>query len=598
MTCAPHRQERNRVSSYSAEALIGKSPSNSEQRIGISIQSSRVPDQLEMRNYLEVSRNKGLAIHNMQGRMTIDHTVGSEVQRLPECQTFKPGGTNQQPGGNFDVQSSRNSDIGNAMPSLRGMQTQAFRIAQNAGTSIDRQKRLSYPPVQGISTGNPLPPSRDNDNTCHQSFMQSLLAPHLGDQSGGSQRSISEHQRNPQCGAPPIIEYNCPPARENVHIRRDGEGQNRESCDMSLGTINNRSNSLNIPFSSSSSSGDIQGRNTSPSVSMQKTNPMRMTESHGGKGPMNAPVSSNVHGVVRPALPHPPVSRGNAEQVPPSVRQPNSVAQRSRHPLQDNGGSKIRQPERNRSGNQRHGNTFDPSLPHLPLSASSSMILGRQQPALEKRGGLVRFMPDGPQVSNDSAAPDQHSLSQNFGFPFIPEGGMNPPINANASFIPPVTQPSATRTPALIPVDPQNTLPSFYPPYSPAHPPLSNDISIPYFPNQMFPNPGTEKPNSGGLNNRFGSILSPPRPVGFAQPSFPLLTDMAPMHMANSSHLSNFNLTSLFPEIATALPPDGSAISPLLSIANTSASDSSKQPSNRPAHNISHILGHDCSSAV
>lgn len=175
---------------------------------------------------------------------------------------------------------------------------------------------------------------------------------------------------------------------------------------------------------------------------------------------------------------------------------------------------------------------------------------------------------------------------------------MNPPINANTSFIPPVTQPSATRTPALIPVDPQNTLPSFYPPYSPAHPTLSNDISIPYFPNQMFPNPSTEKPSSGGLNNRFGSILSPPRPVGFAQPSFPLLPDMPPMHMTNTSHLSNFNLTSLFPEIATALPPDGSAMSPLLSIANTSASDSSKQPSNRPAHNISHILGHDCSSAV
>ncbi|XP_054859063.1 basic helix-loop-helix domain-containing protein USF3 [Eublepharis macularius] len=599
MTCAPHRQERNRVSSYSAEALIGKSPSNSEQRIGLPIQSSRVPDQLEMRNYLDVSRNKGLAIHNMQGRMSIDHTVGSDVHRLSECQTFKPGGTNQQSSGNFDVQSSRNSDTGNSMPSLRGMQTQAFRIAQNAGTSIDRQKRLSYQPVQGISTGNPIPSSRDNDSTCHQGFMQSLLTPHLGDQSSGSQRSISEHHRNPQCGASSIIEYNCPPARDNIHIRRDGEGQNRESCDMSLGTINNRSNSLNIPFSSSSSSGDIQGRNSSPSVSIQKTNPMRMTESHGSKGHMNTPVSSNVHGVVRPALPHPPVSRGNAEQVPPSVRQPNSsVTQRSRHPLQDNGGSKVRQPERNRTGNQRLGNSFDPSLPHLPLSASGGMILGRQQPTLEKRGGIVRFMPDGPQVSNDSAAPDQHTLSQNFGFPFIPEGGMNPPINANASFIPPVTQPSATRTPALIPVDPQNTLPSFYPPYSPAHPTLPNDISIPYFSNQMFPNPGTEKPNGRGLNNHFGSILSPPRPVGFAQPSFPLLTDMPPMHMANSSHLSNFNLTSLFPEIATALPPDGSAISPLLSIANTSASDSSKQPSNRPAHNISHILGHDCSSAV
>ncbi|XP_061221352.1 basic helix-loop-helix domain-containing protein USF3 isoform X2 [Neopsephotus bourkii] len=598
MTCTPHRQERNRVSSYSAEALIGKTPSNSEQRIGISLQGPRVPDQLEMRSYLDVSRNKGLVIHNMQGRLPVDHTVGSDVQRLSDCQTFKPAGPNQQPTGNFDVQASRNSEIGNSVSSLRGMQSQAFRISQNTGPSIERQKRLPYQPVQGIPAGNTLP-SRENENTCHQSFMQSLLAPHLGDQVSGSQRSIPEHQRNTQCGASSTIEYNCPPARESVHIRRDGDAQSRESCDMSIGAINTRNSSLNIPFSTSSSSGDIQGRNTSPNISVQKSNPMRMTDSHGTKSHMNTPVSSNMHGVVRPTHPHPAVSHGNGEQGQPSVRQPNSsVTQRSRHPLQDNGGSKIRQPERNRSGNQRHGNVFDPSLPHLPLSTSSSMILGRQQSAIEKRGSIVRFMSDGPQVSNDNAAPDQHTLSQNFGFPFIPEGGMNPPINANASFIPPVTQPSATRTPALIPVDPQNTLPSFYPPYSPAHPTLSNDISIPYFPNQMFPNPTTEKPSSGSLNNRFGSILSPPRPVGFAQPSFPLLPDMPPMHMTNTSHLSNFNLTSLFPEIATALPPDGSAMSPLLSIANTSASDSSKQSSNRPAHNISHILGHDCSSAV
>ncbi|XP_054077353.1 basic helix-loop-helix domain-containing protein USF3 isoform X2 [Rissa tridactyla] len=598
MTCTPHRQERNRVSSYSAEALIGKTPSNSEQRIGISLQGPRVSDQLEMRSYLDVSRNKGLAIHNMQGRLSVDHTVSSDVQRLSDCQTFKPAGPNQQPTGNFDVQASRNSEIGNSVSSLRGMQSQAFRIGQNTGPSIERQKRLPYQPVQGIPTGNTLP-SRENENTCHQSFMQSLLAPHLGDQVSGSQRSIPEHQRNTQCGASSTIEYNCPPARESVHIRREGDGQSRESCDMSIGAINTRNSSLNIPFSSSSSSGDIQGRNTSPNISVQKSNPMRMTDSHGTKSHMNTPVSSNMHGVVRPTHPHSAVSHGNGEQGQPSVRQPNSsVTQRSRHPLQDNGGSKIRQPERNRSGNQRHGNVFDPSLPHLPLSTSGSMILGRQQSAIEKRGSIVRFMSDGPQVSNDNAAPDQHTLSQNFGFPFIPEGGMNPPINANASFIPPVTQPSATRTPALIPVDPQNTLPSFYPPYSPAHPTLSNDISIPYFPNQMFPNPGTEKPSSGSLNNRFGSILSPPRPVGFAQPSFPLLPDMPPMHMTNTSHLSNFNLTSLFPEIATALPPDGSAMSPLLSIANTSASDSSKQSSNRPAHNISHILGHDCSSAV
>ncbi|XP_068402833.1 basic helix-loop-helix domain-containing protein USF3 [Eschrichtius robustus] len=593
MTCTPHRPERNRVSSYSAEALIGKTSSNSEQRMGISIQGSRISDQLEMRSYLDVPRNKSLAIHNMQGR--VDHTVTSDI-RLSDCQTFKPSGASQQPQSNFEVQSSRNNEIGNPVSSLRSMQSQAFRISQNPGPPpIDRQKRLPYPPVQTIPTGNAVPP-RDGENTCHQSFMQSLLAPHLGDQVIGSQRSLPEHQRNTQCGPSSAIEYNCPPTHESVHIRRESEGQNRESCDMSLGAINTRNSTLNIPFSSSSSSGDIQGRNTSPNVSVQKSNPMRITDSHGTKGHMNPPVTTNMHGVARPGLPHPSVSHGNADQGPPVRQTSSSVPQRSRHPLQDGSGSKIRQPERNRSGNQRHSNVFDPSLPHLPLSTGGSMILGRQQPTTEKRGSIVRFMPDGPQVPNDNSAPDQHTLSQNFGFPFIPEGGMNPPINANTSFIPQVTQPSATRTPALIPVDPQNTLPSFYPPYSPAHPTLSNDISIPYFSNQMFSNPSTEKVNSGSLNNRFGSILSPPRPVGFAQPSFPLLPDMPPMHMTNS-HLSNFNMTSLFPEIATALP-DGSAMSPLLTIANSSASDSSKQSSNRPAHNISHILGHDCSSAV
>ncbi|XP_045439938.1 basic helix-loop-helix domain-containing protein USF3 isoform X3 [Pipistrellus kuhlii] len=592
MTCTPHRPERNRVSSYSAEALIGKTSSNSEQRMGISIQGSRVSDQLEMRSYLDVPRNKNLGLHNMQGR--VDHTVAPDI-RLSDCQTFKPTGAIQQPQSNFEVQSSRNNEIGNSVSSLRSMQPQAFRISQNPGPPpIDRQKRLPYPPVHSIPAGNAIPP-RDSENTCHQSFMQSLLAPHLGDQIIGSQRSLSEHQRNAQCGPSPAVEYNCPPTHESVHIRRESENQNRESCDMPLGAINTRNSTLNIPFSSSSS-GDIQGRNTSPNVSVQKSNPMRITDSHGTKGHMNPPVTTNMHGVARPALPHPSVSHGNSDQGPP-VRQTNSsVPQRSRHPLQDSSGSKIRQPERNRSGNQRHSNVFDPSLPHLPLSASGSMILGRQQPTTEKRGSIVRFMPDSPQVPNDNSAPDQHTLSQNFGFPFIPEGGMNPPINANTSFIPQVTQPSATRTPALIPVDPQNTLPSFYPSYSPAHPTLSNDIPLTYFSNQMFSNPSTEKVNSGSLNNRFGSILSPPRPVGFAQPSFPLLPDMPPMHMPNS-HLSNFNMTSLFPEIATALP-DGSAMSPLLTIANSSASDTSKQSSNRPAHNISHILGHDCSSAV
>nr|XP_014346286.1 PREDICTED: basic helix-loop-helix domain-containing protein KIAA2018 homolog isoform X2 [Latimeria chalumnae] len=594
VTCTPHRQERNRVSSYSAEALIGKTPSNSEQRIGISAPGTRVSEQQELRNYVDVSRSKGLVVHNMQTRLPVDHP---EVQHLVDCQPFKSSGPNQQPVNTFEVQPPRNGEMANALSTHRGMQTQGFRIGQNTGPLVDRQKRLSYPPVQSISTGNTVP-QRENENACHQGFMQSLLQPHLGEPMNANQRAVAEHQRMIE-----MIEFSFESERESPHIRRESEGPNRESCDMSMGAISSRNSSLSIPFSNSSSSADIQGRNTSPQVAVQKSNSIRMSEGQGNKSHMNAQVSGNMHGIVRPVLPHPAVSHGNTDQGQSSVRQPNSsISQRSRHPAQDNSGSKIRQAERSRSGNQRHGNVFDPSISHFPLTTSASMILGRQQPtAAERRGSIVRFMADGPQVSNKNiASGDQHTLSQNFGFPFISEGGMNPPINTNASFIPPVTQPSATRTPALLPVEPQNTLPSFYPPYPPAHASLSSDISIPYFSNQMFTSPSTDKTNGGGLNNRFGSLLSPPRPVGFAQSSFPLLPDMPPMPVANTSHLSNFNLTSLFPEIAAALPPDGSSMqmSPLLTIANSSVSDSSKQSTNRPAHNISHILGHDGNSAV
>ncbi|XP_073524751.1 basic helix-loop-helix domain-containing protein USF3 [Phyllobates terribilis] len=584
MTCVPHRQERNRVSSYSAEALIGKSTSNTEPRIGVSVQASRVSEQIEMRKYLDVSRNKVLPTHNLQGHMAIEHGINAESQRLPDCQTFKPGGLSQQQAASFEVQTSRNNE-GGTNTNMRGLQSQTYRISQNSNSAMDRQKHLPYQSVQEVPIANTLP-IRENENSCHQSFMQSLLAPHIGDQVGASQRSISSHQRM-QYNASSSIEFSCPPARESLHLRRENEGPNRESCDLVMGQVNSRNNSLNIPFSSSS--GEIQGRNTSPH--MQKS--LRAGDGQ-TKNQLNIQVSINMHGVVHPPIPHQSITHGNGDQRQ-TVRQTNhSVAQRSRHPLQEEPDAKTRQPERNRSGNQRHGNMFDSALPHLPLAGPSSMILGRQQPVPEKRTGIVRFMPDSPQVSADNAAPDQHTLTQNFGFPFIPEGTMNPPINANASFIPPVTQTTATRTPALIPVDPQNTLPSFYPPYSPAHPSLSNDLTLPYFSNQMFPNPSTEKSNG----NRFGSILSPPRPVGFSQTTFPLLPEMPPMHMTNPSHLSNFNLTSLFPEIATALPADGSAVSPLLSISHPSASDSSKQTSNRPAHNISHILGHDSSSAV
>ncbi|XP_053561795.1 basic helix-loop-helix domain-containing protein USF3 [Bombina bombina] len=594
MTCSPHRQERNRVSSYSAEALIGKSTSNSEQRMGISVQGSRVSEQIEMRKYLDISRNK-LSIHAMQGRLPVDHSINNDTQRLPDCQTFKPSGSNQQQPGSFDIQTSRNDR--NALPSsMRVMQAQSYRITQNSNPPMDRQKHLPYQPVQDVPIASTLP-IRDNENACHQSFMQSLLAPHIGEQVGTNQRSLSSHTRNAPYNSSSGIEYSCPPNRDSVHLRRDSDGQNRESCDLAMGQVNSRNNSINIPFSSSSTSGDIQGRNTSPHVTMQKS-VMRPTDSQGAKNHLNIQVSINMHGVVHPSITHQSISHGNADQRQ-TLRHGNPlVTQRSRHPLQDEVDTKLQQPERNRTNNQRHGNMFDPSLPHLPLPGPRSMILGRQQPVPEKRPGIVRFMPDSPQVSSDNPTADQHTLTQNFGFSFIPDGTMNPPINANTSFIPPVTQTAATRTPALIPVDPQNTLPSFYPPYSPAHPSLSNDITIPYFSNQMFPNPSTEKPNSSGLNNRFGSILSPPRPVGFSQTTFPLLPEMPPMHMTNPPHLSNFNLTSLFPEIATALPADGSAMSPLLSISHSSTSDSSKQSSNRPAHNISHILGHDSGSAV
>ncbi|XP_041437343.1 basic helix-loop-helix domain-containing protein USF3 isoform X2 [Xenopus laevis] len=597
MACTTHRQERNRVSSYSAEALIGKTTSNSEQRMGLSIQGSRVSEQLEMRKYLDISRNKGLAVHNIHGQISIEHSVNTDAQRLPDCQTFKAGGSSQQQRGSFDAQTSRPNDV-NTVSSMRGMQSQAYKITQNQNLSMDQQKHLSYQLRPDLPLSNTLP-IRDNENSCHQSFMQSLLAPHIGEQVGVGQRLISSNQRNTQYNpASGGVEYSCPTSRDAVHLRRDVDGQNRESCDLAIAQVTSRSHSLSIPFSSSTSSVEIPSRSISPNASMQKANMMRPNEAQGAKNHLNIQVSINMHGVVHPAIPQHSVSHSNLDQRQ-NVRQQNPpVSQRSRHLLLDNPDSKGRQPERNRPGNQRHSNMFEPALPHLSLTGPSSMILGRQQPVNDKRPGIVRFMPDNTQVSSDNPAPDQHSLTQNFGFPFIPEGTMNPPINANASFIPPVTQAASTRTPALIQVDPPNTLPSFYPPYSPAHPSLSNDITIPYFPNQMFPNPSTEKPNSTGLNNRFGTILSPPRPVGFSQTTFPLLPDMPPMHIANPSHLSNFNLTSLFPEIATTLPTDGSAMSPLLSISHSSGSDSSKQSSNRPAHNISHILGHDSSSAV
>ncbi|XP_066502163.1 basic helix-loop-helix domain-containing protein USF3 [Hoplias malabaricus] len=562
LSCTTSRQERHRLSSYSAEALIGKTSSAGDQRLGLHMQASRgsSQDQSELQGYVDSSRGKGSIAHNPQSRLPQDHSGAADIQRMSDCLPFKTlvGGHQLS---NFEVQVSRSGDMSSksVAPVQRGPQVQAgFRIG--AGPSGDGRARGSYgthPSTQGVQASTAL--SREQD-ACHQSFMQSLLAPHLPEQSG--------HQRASQ-GCPQVgVEYNCGPGV---------------------------------------SSGDLQAKASSPNLhSTQNAPSMHLGDN--SKGHISQ-VSGNLHGSgVRSVLPHPPPtshSSSDTGRVQGSTRSLSSVGQRTHHVGPDPQSTKIRPGDRSRSGNLRSVNSFE-TEGSLPLPSSGGVLLGRPQAGGEpRRRGIVRFMADGAQASSDNNLVSDQHLTQNFGFSFIAEGGINPPppINANASFIPPVSQPSASRTP-LLPVEPQNTLPSFYPSYSPAaHPSLPSEIPIQYFSNQMFTSPSADKSSTAPLNNRFGSILSPPRPVGFAQASYPLLTDITPMPIANSSgitpHLSNFNLTSLFPEIATAMPPDGSSMpmSPLLSLANTSSSDSSKQ-SNRPAHNISHILGHDGTSAV
>ncbi|XP_069746562.1 basic helix-loop-helix domain-containing protein USF3 [Narcine bancroftii] len=573
MQCAPHRQERNRISSYSAEALIGKS-SSAESRMAL--QSPRASlEQSELRTYLDLSMNKPLSVHGLQPKLPLDHCMTTDVSALPDCPPFKAG-VSAPPVGNFDVQSSRGSEM-----THRGIQGHGFRFAQGAG--VDRQARLPYLPMQGMSTAGGAS-LRDNEGSCHQTFMQSLLPPPLGEQLGGGQRPGPEHARSSQCAPGASIEYPCAPVREAVHIRRDGEVQSRDNCELSLGALGPRS----ISYPNPSSVPDIQSRNGSPNVAAAQKAPLRMNESQGNKCHGNSHIS-NMHGGVRPVLAH-GAERGH------TLQHSSTVGQRARHPTQP---SKLRQSERARSGSHRSVEASERSL-QLPLSTGGGMILARQQVSTTRTSSIVRFGADSQQVPNENLPTEQHSLSQSFGFPFIAEGTMNPPLNANTPFIPPVTQPGTNRTPTLLPVEPQNPLPSFYPPYSPAHPNLSNDLSIPYFSNQIFTSPSTEK-----ASNPFGSILSPPRPVGFPQPSFPLLPDIPTRPMANSSsitpHLSNFNLTALFPEIAAApLTADtpGMPMSPLLPLTNPALNEVSKQHSNRSAHNISHILGHDGSSAV
>ncbi|KAJ8375492.1 hypothetical protein SKAU_G00060720 [Synaphobranchus kaupii] len=540
ITCTPSRQERHRISSYSAEALIGKSTSSVDQRMGLPLQAAHAPqDQADLHTYLDASRGKGSVGHNPQG-----HSGPLNVS----C-----GSVGQHQLGGFQVQVSHGSEMTHkpTPPSQRGLQAQGIRMG--LGSGVERQLRGVFPGAQG-----PMGSGQREQESCHQSFMQSLLAPHLSEQVG--------HQCVAQCCPPVSMEYSC------------GSG---------------------------GSDTDLQAKAGSPSIPpTQKTPNMHISE--GNKGHLNPQVSSNMQGpgVRGGLLPHPTTPQISSEPGRAPARSVNSVSQRARQTAQDVQGVKMRPGDRSRSGTLRSGNPFEPDG-HLSLPASGGMLLGRQQAGGEaKRGSIVRFMADGTQMGGDNLVSDQH-LAQNFGFSFIPEGGMNPsPINASPSFIPPVTQPSTSRTPAILPVEPQNTLPPFYTSYSPAaHPSLPNDIPLQYFSNQMFTSPSADKSSSTPLNNRFGSILSPPRPVGFTQASFPLLPDMPTMPIANSSsitpHLSNFNLTSLFPEITTAMPTDGTAMpmSPLLSLTNTSSADSGKQ-SNRPAHNISHILGHDGSSAV
>ncbi|KAF7213873.1 basic helix-loop-helix domain-containing protein USF3 [Nothobranchius furzeri] len=556
LACAPTRQERHRVSNYSAEALISKSSTSGEQqqRIAVHLQPGRgaAQEQADLRGYLDTARGKASIPHNPQNRLPSEHPAPSDVQRGSECQPFKVmgggGGGAHQLGG-FETQVSRGSDLASkpVPPSQRGLQGQQGGFRMSVGPIADGRNRGGYsgphPGPQGGQVG-----SREQEG-CHQSFMQSLLSPQLPEQ--------NNHQRAIQCCPPVSMEYSCV---------------------------------------SASSSGAIQAKASSPSVPQsQKAPAMRLSE--GNKGHVSQ-VSGNMHTGVRAGLPHPPTPHSSSE--PGRSRPP--VSQHSRHLPRDTQSTKQRPSERPRSGTLRPTNPFEPEG-HLPLPSGGGVLLGRPQSGGEpRRSAIVRFMADSSQVPGDNNLVSDQHLTQNFGFPFISEGGMNPPppINANSTFIPPASQPSSSRTPSLLPVEPQNTLPSFYPSYSPAaHPSLPSDVTLQYFPNQMFTSPNVDKSSAPPLNNRFSSILSPPRPVGFGQAGFSLLPEMPPMPSSGiTPHISNFSLTSLFPDIATGMPTDGSMpMSPLLSLSNTSSSDSGKQP-NRPAHNISHILGHDGSSAV
>ncbi|CDQ80161.1 unnamed protein product [Oncorhynchus mykiss] len=540
--CAPPRQDHHRVSSYSAEALIGKGSSSDEQQhMVLHLQATRgtTQEQPDLRGYLDTPRVKGNVTHNPQSRLPPDHPGSADVQRVSECPPFKTmaGAEGGHQLGGFEDMTPKSG------PSSQRGQQGGFRM--NQGPPGDGRTRGGYSgPHPGVQIGAPGL-TRDQEG-CHQSFMQSLL-------------EQTDHQRAVQCCPPVSMEYGCV---------------------------------------SGSSVGDMQAKASSPSVPpTQKAPAMRLGECNKGHIPHGSG-NMGTHPGVRTGLPHPLTPHNSSEpgRTTASSRPPTAVSQRSRQITQEAQSGKLRPGERPRSGSLRPGNPFEPDV-HL---------LGRPQSGSEaRRSSIVRFMADSAQVSGDNnLVPDQH-LAQNFGFSFMPDGGMNlPPINANPTFIPPVSQTNSSRPSALLPVEPQNTLPSFYPSYPPAaHPSLASDIPIQYFSNQMFTSPGTDKSSSAPLNNRFGSILSPPRSVGFAQATFPLLSDMPPMPISNSSgitpHLSNFSLTSLFPEIATAMQPDGSAMpmSPLLSLSNNSSADSGKQP-NRLAHNISHILGHDGSSAV
>ncbi|KAF6727284.1 Basic helix-loop-helix domain-containing protein KIAA2018 [Oryzias melastigma] len=136
--CASSRQERHRVSNYSAEALIGKSSTSGEQqRMALHLQPGRssAQEQPDLRGYLDTPRGKSSIPHNPQNRLPSDHQGPTDVQRVSECPPFKVmgggGGTHQL--GGFEAQVSRGNEMvsKSVPPSQRGPQGATARGLQD-----------------------------------------------------------------------------------------------------------------------------------------------------------------------------------------------------------------------------------------------------------------------------------------------------------------------------------------------------------------------------------------------------------------------------------------------------------------------------------